>query len=176
MPVAVANAARDLCAGPRANKRPAPMPVAVANAARDLCAGSTPLHPAAECCCCFASRRVQKCEPSFGAIPSVAEQQKKQAQAEQAAERRDEILEKVLQHDALLHLAAVDVDEPETVERIKHQLFGMWHREEITLDNPVSLSYVKQLLNAEKAAAAPTFFNRNRFGDDDDSDIDLDGL
>ena len=93
-------------------------------------------------------------------------------------DQRDTILQKVLQREAFAFLNQLEMEEPDRVEKARWALYQRWFREEIKLDAPVSVDYLKQMLAQDKAADAnaAAMLNRRRFGDDDDSDIDLDGL
>ena len=66
-------------------------------------------------------RTSQKCEPSFGAIPSATDRQKKQQEAAEAEEKRDEVLAQIMQKAALARLNELDFDEPAKV-RARHAL------------------------------------------------------
>jgi DNA-binding TFAR19-related protein (PDSD5 family) len=144
---------------------------------------------------CHSRPSLQKCEPSFGAIPSAADRQKKQDEQAEADEKRDDILagnehqRGILSKEALQRLIEFEQKEPEKADSVKDKLVaerGYWR-----LNGPVSDSHIKGMIDAsmeEKAAVAssesapPTaggrgvVLDRRRFGDDSDSDIDLDGL
>lgn len=111
---------------------------------------------------------------------------------------------RIMHDDALARLNKLDIEKPEMVEKLKEKLFQMWFREEIK-DGGVTDAYLKQLIEADEVRARtrqlfctfPDLFlttmllhrrlqnttasrgvalDRRRFGDDSDSDIDLDGL
>ena len=123
---------------------------------------------------------------------------------EAKADKREEIMGRIMHDDALARLNKLDIEKPEMVEKLKEKLFQMWFREEIK-DGGVTDAYLKQLIEADEVRARtrqlfctfPDLFlttmllhrrlqnttasrgvalDRRRFGDDSDSDIDLDGL
>ena len=74
--------------------------------------------PVAQLTIC-ASRTAQKCAPTFGAIPSHADMQKKQQEQADAAEKRDEILESIMQKPALARLNKLEMDDPVRVSSVR---------------------------------------------------------
>ena len=120
----------------------------------------------------------QQCEPSFGAIPSTKDMKKKQEEQAEAEEKRDEILTQIVRKEALERLSKVEVVNPAKAEQVKDQILAK--RSYWRLNGPVTDEHVKQLLaEAEQASDSNTrgvALDRRRFGDDDDSDVSLDGL
>jgi DNA-binding TFAR19-related protein (PDSD5 family) len=57
----------------------------------------------------------QQQEPSFGAIPSTSDRQKKKQEEEELASKADEILQKILAKDALERLTFTEVNDASTV-------------------------------------------------------------
>ena len=86
----------------------------------------------------------------------------------------------MLAKEALERLNKVELINPQKAERVKAELFSM--AGSYSKEKPVSDEKLLELLaNADKAADVVVtnrglVLDRRRVGDDDDSDIDLDGL
>ena len=126
---------------------------------------------------------MQKCEPSFGAIPSNADLKKKQDDQADAEEKRDEIIAQIVSKEALERLIKFEMAEPTKADTIKDQLLAK--RSHWKLNGPVSDGHIKELIDSTTAKVADSgpicntrgvALDRRRFGDDSDSDVDLDGL
>ena len=68
---------------------------------------------------------MQKCEPSFGAIPSAADRKKKQEEQADAEERQEDILAQLLKKDALERLNKAELVDPSKVW--SHACGGRFH-------------------------------------------------
>jgi len=121
---------------------------------------------------------VQKCAPTFGAVPSAKDLKKKEEEQVEAEEKRDEILAKFMQKDAIDRVNKLEMSEPAKAERVREQLLAQ--RAHWRLNGPVTVGHIAQILEDNEATDAKwsrgLALDRRRFGDDSDSDIDLDGL
>ena len=121
-----------------------------------------------------------KAAPTFGAVPSTADLEKKREEAASEEDKREALLEAMLAKEALERLNKVELINPRKAERVKAELFSM--AGSYSKEKPVSDEKLLELLaNADKAADVVVtnrglVLDRRRVGDDDDSDIDLDGL
>ena len=147
---------------------------------------------------------LQQCAPTFGAIPSNKDLEQKKEQADDKADQLDEIMTKILEADALATLNSVEVDQPEKAQTVKKQLYRMWIQEQLKggpvsngrlksmlaeQDNQVSRRRAPALKHAHRATDAHArshtqsinsrgvaLDRRRMVVDEDDSDVDLDGL
>ena len=71
---------------------------------------------------------------------------------EAKADKREEIMGRIMHDDALARLNKLDIEKPEMVEKLKEKLFQMWFREEIK-DGGVTDAYLKQLIEADEVRA-----------------------
>ena len=58
---------------------------------------------------------MQKCAPTFGAVPSAKDLKKKEEEQVEAEEKRDEILAKFMQKDAIDRVNKLEMSEPAKV-------------------------------------------------------------
>jgi len=119
-----------------------------------------------------------QCAPAFGAIPSTADLQKKRDEQDEEEDKQTQIMAKICSPDALATLNKLDLSQPEKAEKLRSQLYRMWLQEQLK-NGPVGDAYMKKLiaeLDGQDANTRGVALDRRRFGDDSDSDVDLDGL
>ena len=116
-----------------------------------------------------------------------AHREKKEKEAEELADKADEILQRIISKDARERMTYIEANEPATAEQVKDQLLA--DRNHWMLNGPVSDDQLKAII--EKITKANTaakdgpdvsssrgvVLDRRRLAEDsDDSDVSLSGL
>jgi len=92
-------------------------------------------------------------------------------------EKRDEILMQLMNKEVAMRLNAMEVDNPAKVSRVRDQILAQ--RAHWRLNGPFNEQNLAELLKNMEVTTENTrgvALNRGRAFDDDDSDVDLDGL
>jgi len=101
-----------------------------------------------------------------------------QQKQEQAEQMRGELLQKVLAPDALERLNRIKLVKSDKARQLEDMVLNMAGQNQIQAQ--ITDSYLKQMLegisDGGETKTTGVSFDRRRFGDDDDSDVDLDGL
>lgn len=114
-----------------------------------------------------------------GGLPTQQQHQEMQAKQAQAEDMRKNLLQKIMDPSAKERVDRIAIVKPEKAKRLEDMIIQMANKGQ--LQSQVNDVMLKQMLEqiSEGDAAAPSNtvkFDRRRFGDDSDSDIDLSDL
>merc|ERR1719217_39812 len=112
-------------------------------------------------------------------MPTQQQVQEQQAKAQAMEEQRKELLQKVLTPEANDRLARIALVKPDKARKLEDMVLMMAQKGQV--QSQITDSYMKQMLEGisdggETTKATSVKFDRRRFGDDSDSEPDLDGL
>jgi len=114
----------------------------------------------------------------MGGMPSQQQVMEQQQKAQAQEEQRKELLQKILTPEAADRLARIELVKPEKARKLQDMCLHMAQQGQVK--SQITDSYMKQMLEGisegGEGAAPKISFDRRRFGDDSDSDVDLDGL
>jgi len=112
-------------------------------------------------------------------MPTQQQAQEMKQKQEQQENMRKELLQKVLTPEANDRLARIALVKSDKARKLEDMVLGMAQKGQV--QSQITDAYLKQMLEGISDSGAgetkaSISFDRRRFGDDDDSDVDLDGL
>jgi len=112
-----------------------------------------------------------------GGMPNAQQAAEMQAKQKQEQEMREDLLTKMVAPDARERLRNIAIVKPEKAQQLENMIIEMGRKGQLRqqLDDKQLKGMLEQISGSGEDTKPKISFDRRRF-DDDDSDIDLDGL